>query len=98
MTGFNHTTITLEFGDPPAPNITAPPPPTVAQEIIMAGETNDSVDLEVSFIHRGMESSRGQHTCSMIHFSLLIYPPVCTLFGPECEVSPIGGQGGWLTL
>ena len=56
-TGFNHTTITLEFGDPPAPNITAPPPPTVAQEIMMAGETNDSVDLEVSLIHRGMESS-----------------------------------------
>ena len=51
-TGFNHTTITLEFGDPPAPNITAPPPPTVAQEIMMAGETNDSVDLEVSFIHK----------------------------------------------
>lgn len=45
--GFNQTSITLEFGNLPAPNITVPMPPTVAEEIVMARETNDSVDLEV---------------------------------------------------
>ncbi len=43
----NHTTITLEFGNPPAPNITVATPPTIEMEIMMAGETNDSVDLDV---------------------------------------------------
>ena len=63
----------------------------------MAGETNDSVDLEVSFIHRAMESSRGQHTCSVIHFSLLLYPSVSNLFLgllSKEEVNHIGEQGG----
>lgn len=45
--GFNQTSITLEFGSPPTPNITSPEPPTVSEEIIMAREINDSVDLEV---------------------------------------------------
>ena len=45
---FNFTTITLEFGDPPALNISTPEAPSVADEIAMAGETNDSVDLDVS--------------------------------------------------
>ena len=45
--GFNHTSITLEFGSLPAPNITTPEPPTVSEEIAMAREINDSVDLEV---------------------------------------------------
>ncbi len=44
---FNQTTITLEFGNPPAPNITTTTPPTIAMEIMMAGELNDSVDLDV---------------------------------------------------
>ena len=46
--GLNQTSITLEFGNLPTPNITTPEPPTVSQEIAMAGETNDSVDLEVN--------------------------------------------------
>ena len=41
------TTVTLEFGNPPAVNISTPQPPTVAMEIANAGETNDSVDIEV---------------------------------------------------
>ena len=45
---FNQTNITIELGNLPAPNITTTPPPTVAEEIMMAGETNDSVDLDVS--------------------------------------------------
>ena len=45
--GFNQTSITLEFGSLPAPNITSPEPPTVSEEIAMAREINDSVDLEV---------------------------------------------------
>ena len=49
--GFNQTSITLEFGNPPAPNITSPEPPTVLEEIAMARETNDSVDLEVTCNH-----------------------------------------------
>lgn len=48
ITTFNHTSITLEFGNPPAPNITTPPPPSVAEEIELARETNDSVDLQVT--------------------------------------------------
>ncbi len=47
MNEFNQTTITLEFGNPPAANITSTPPPTIAMEIMMAGEMNDSVDLDV---------------------------------------------------
>ena len=42
------TTITLEFGDPPDVNISQPTAPSVAMEIEMAGEVNDSVDIEVS--------------------------------------------------
>ena len=45
--GFNQTSITLEFGRLPAPNVTSPEPPTVSEEIAMAREINDSVDLEV---------------------------------------------------
>ena len=45
--GFNRISITLEFGNLPAPNISTSEPPTVSEEIAMAGETNDSVDLEV---------------------------------------------------
>ena len=41
------TTVTLEFGDPPAVNISQPSAPSIAQEIEMAGEINDSVDIEV---------------------------------------------------
>jgi len=41
------TNVTLEFGDPPAPNITMTMPPTVEQEIVMSGENNDSVDIMV---------------------------------------------------
>ena len=48
VTETNQTTITLEFGDPPPLNVSTPEAPSVAQEINMAGETNDSVDLEVS--------------------------------------------------
>ena len=48
VTEVNQTTITLEFGDPPPLNVSTPEAPSVAQEINMAGETNDSVDLEVS--------------------------------------------------
>ena len=44
---FNRTSVTLEFGNPPAPNITMTDPPSVAEEIEMAREINDSVDLEV---------------------------------------------------
>ena len=47
--GFNQTSVTLEFGSPPAPNITSPEPPTVSEEIAMAREINDSVDLEVIY-------------------------------------------------
>ena len=43
----NRTTITLEFGNPPAMNITMATPPTIEEEIEMAREVNDSVDLEV---------------------------------------------------
>ena len=42
------TTITLEFGDPPDVNISQPVAPSVAEEIQVAGEVNDSVDIEVS--------------------------------------------------
>ena len=48
MTETNQTTITLEFGDPPPLNVSTPEAPSIAQEINMARETNDSVDLEVS--------------------------------------------------
>ena len=44
------TTITLEFGEPPLVNISQPLAPSVSQEIELAGETNDSVDIEVSII------------------------------------------------
>ena len=44
---FNHTSITLEFGNPPAVNISMTPPPSIEEEIEMAREVNDSVDLEV---------------------------------------------------
>ena len=44
------TTITLEFGDPPDVNVTQPSPPSVAEEIMMSGEVNDSVDIEVSYL------------------------------------------------
>ena len=44
------TTITLEFGDPPDANVTQPSPPSVAEEIMMSGEINDSVDIEVSYL------------------------------------------------
>lgn len=47
---FNRTSITLEFGNPPAPNITLVPPPSVAEEITTAREINDSVDLTVNFV------------------------------------------------
>ena len=47
VTEMNQTTITLEFGNPPPLNVSTPEAPSVAQEINMAGETNDSVDLEV---------------------------------------------------
>ena len=47
VTETNQTTITLEFGNPPPLNVSTPEAPSVAQEINMAGETNDSVDLEV---------------------------------------------------
>lgn len=47
--GFNLTSVTLEFGSLPAPNITSPEPPTVSEEIAMAREINDSVDLEVIY-------------------------------------------------
>ena len=43
----NRTSITLEFGNPPAPNISMPLPPSIADEIEMAREINDSVDLQV---------------------------------------------------
>lgn len=42
------TTVTLEFGDPPEVNISQPTAPSVAEEIQMSGEVNDSVDIEVS--------------------------------------------------
>ena len=41
------TTITLEFGDLPQVNITQPSTPSVAQDIQVAGEVDDSVDIEV---------------------------------------------------
>lgn len=43
----NHTSVTLELGNPPAPIVTMTMPPTVEEEIVMAREVNDSVDLEV---------------------------------------------------
>ena len=49
--GINQTSITLEFGSPPASNITTPESPTVSEEIAMAREINDSVDLEVSHFY-----------------------------------------------
>ena len=48
--GVNRTTITLEFGDPPAQNVTVAEAPSIAEEIAMAGETNDSVDLMVQLV------------------------------------------------
>ena len=47
VSSVNQTNITLEFGNPPQMNITTPEPPTVADEIAMDREINDSVDLEV---------------------------------------------------
>ena len=41
------TTITLEFGDPPEVNVSQPSAPSVAEEIQLSGEVNDSVDIEV---------------------------------------------------
>jgi hypothetical protein len=43
----NQTSVTLEFGNPPAMNITMTPPPSIEEEIEMARESNDSVDLQV---------------------------------------------------
>ena len=43
----NEFTITFEFGELPVLNVSTPEPPSVAMEIAMAGETNDSVDLAV---------------------------------------------------
>lgn len=48
--GVNHTTITLEFGDPPTPNITVVDSPSIAEEIALAGATNDSVDIMVRYL------------------------------------------------
>ena len=48
---YNHTTITLEFGDPPVMNISTPDPPSIADEVAMAGGDDDSVDLEVCSKH-----------------------------------------------
>lgn len=45
------TTITLEFGDPPVVNISTPSAPSIAMDIQLAGEVNDSVDIEVSMFH-----------------------------------------------
>lgn len=43
----SHTTITLEFGDPPVMNISTPEAPSVAEEVAMAGADDDSVDIMV---------------------------------------------------
>lgn len=43
----NQTSVTLEFGNPPAMNITMTSPPSIQEEIEMAREVNDSVDLQV---------------------------------------------------
>ncbi len=48
---YNHTTITLEFGEPPVVNISTPESPSVAEEVAMAGGDDDSVDLEVCPVH-----------------------------------------------
>ena len=58
--GINQTSITLEFGSPPAPNITTPESPTVSEEIAMAREINDSVDLEVRHSYPYVGECRGE--------------------------------------
>ena len=50
------TTITLEFGDPPDVNISQSVAPSVAQEIQMAGEDEDSVDIEVCLLSISISS------------------------------------------
>lgn len=65
--GFNQTSITLEFGNLPTPNITSPGPPTVAEEIAKAGETNDSVDLEVMTNSYNTQVSECKVTCMHIY-------------------------------
>lgn len=50
VSAFNHTSVTLEFGNPPAVNISMTPPPSIEEEIEMAREVNDSVDLEVRML------------------------------------------------
>lgn len=45
------TTVTLEFGEPPEVNISQPTAPSVAEEIQISGEVNDSVDIEVMPIY-----------------------------------------------
>ena len=47
LSAFNRTSITLEFGNPPAVNISITPPPSIEEEIEMAGEFSNNVDLEV---------------------------------------------------
>lgn len=64
-TSVNHTSVTLEFGNPPAPNISMTPPPSVADEIEMAREINDSVDLEV-------------HQVAMHHYHFTLCTYVCS--------------------
>ncbi len=44
---FSQTSITFEFGDPPAMNISSPETPSVAEEVAMAGGDEESVDIEV---------------------------------------------------
>ena len=52
----NQTSVTLEFGNPPAMNISVASPPSIEEEIEMAREVNDSVDLQV-------KSFEGLHVC-----------------------------------
>lgn len=61
------TTVTLEFGEPPEVNISQPTAPSVAEEIQISGEVNDSVDIEVIPIY----------SCSSIVLILHTYVHTC---------------------
>ena len=70
----NHTTITLEFGEPPALNVSTPETPTVAEEVAMSGEANNSVDTGVwthihTYIHTNTHTYEHTYIHTYIHIS-----------------------------
>lgn len=90
------TNVTLEFGDPPAPNITMTSAPSVVEEIELAREVNDSVDVTVCAVG-GNYSYRMDMWQLADHFRYLLMELCClqvfpSAFGQEKGSSYVGGE------